>query len=291
MTETNLRQANAKVFVQGIVSEKDLKEVTEDNKVKIKGYITIKTSDVNFIRFNVNVNEKTKDNETNKTYIGIQTVMNEYSSIAEVGSENATRVKVSGDLNPFTNRQGENTVSYKSNFFNRIKDGDDFEEKAEFSVEMYISGINPEMDAEGVETGRVIVSGWVPTYNGIEPLDLIAEDEVAQAVESSFEVGQTVEFYGEVVNNRITTVTEIPVKIGKPRKKTTVDIKNELVITGASEAYEEGVTVEPPYSEDVIKAAIQERANRIAETKAKSNSNANNSSRPSGAARGRSLAF
>ena len=32
----------------------------------------------------------------NKTYAGIQTVMNEYKSIAEVGEDEATRVKVSG---------------------------------------------------------------------------------------------------------------------------------------------------------------------------------------------------
>ena len=217
--ETNLRQANAKAFVEGVVSEKDLKVVTEEGKNKITGHLTVKTSDVNFIKFNVNVNEKTKNNTDNKTYAGIQTVMNEYKSIAEVGEEEATRVKVSGDISPFTGKNGEKIVSYKSNFFNRLKADEELEPKAEFSIELFISGINPEIDAEGVETGRTIVSGWMPTYNGIEPIDLVAEGEVAQAVDSGFEVGQTVEFYGEIINNRIETVTEIPVKIGKPRKK------------------------------------------------------------------------
>ena len=88
MAETNLRQANAKAFVHGVVSEKDLKVVTEEGKNKITGHLTVKTSDVNFIKFNVNVNEKTKNNTDNKTYAGIQTVMNEYKSIAEVGVYN-----------------------------------------------------------------------------------------------------------------------------------------------------------------------------------------------------------
>ena len=292
MAETNLRQANAKAFVQGVVSEKDLKVVTEEGTTKITGHITVKTSDVNFVKFNVNVNEKTNAGTDNKTYAGIQTVMNEYKSIAEVGEEEATRVKVSGDISPFTGKNGEKIVSYKSNFFNRLK-ADELEPKAEFSIELFISGINPELDTEGVETGRTIVSGWMPTYNGIEPIDLVAEGEVAQAIDSGFEIGQTVEFYGEVINNRIETVTEIPVKIGKPRKKVSVEIKNDLVITGASEAYEEGITPELPYEADTIQAAIQERANRLEEAKAKAQSGAKASgnAKPSGAAHGRSLGF
>ena len=293
MAETNLRQANAKAFVHGVVSEKDLKVVTEEGKTKIAGHLTVKTSDVNFVKFNVSVNEKTNAGADNKAYPGIQTVMNEYKSIAEVGEEEATKVRVSGDISPFTGKNGEKIVSYKSNFFNRLKADGEFEPKAEFSIELFISGINPELDTEGVETGRTIVSGWMPTYNGIEPIDLVAEGEVAQAIDAGFEVGQTVEFYGEIINNRIETVTEIPVKIGKPRKKVTVEIKNDLIITGASEAYEEGITPELPYEADTIQAAIQERANRLEEAKAKAQSGAKptTNAKPSGAAHGRSLGF
>lgn len=293
MSETNLRQANAKAFVQGTVSEKDLKVVVEDNRTKIKGYVTVKTSDTNFIRFNVNVNEKTNDNKPNKTYTGIQTVMNEYKSIAEVGADTATRVRVNGDVNPFTTQNGEVVVGYKGNFFNRPKDGEDFENMAEFSVEMFISSIDPEFDNEAGETGRTIVSGWIPTYSGIEPISLIAEGEVATAVEAGFEPGQTVEFYGNIINNRIETITEIPVKIGKPRVKKTVETKNELIITGASEAYEDGITPELPYDADTINAAINERESRLAEArvKSKSGNTSSTNAKPSGAARGRSMSW
>ena len=58
---TNLRQATAKVNVEGILSEKVLEVKTEDGVTKITGHLTIKTSDVNFVKFNVNVNEKTKE--------------------------------------------------------------------------------------------------------------------------------------------------------------------------------------------------------------------------------------
>jgi len=293
-TQTNLRQANAKAFVAGVVSEKELKVVTEEGKTKITGYIVVKTSDVNFIRFNVNVNEKTKSGATNNCYAGIQTVMNEYKSVAEVGEEEATEVRVTGEISPFTGRNGEKVISYKSNFFNRLKNGEGLEPKAEFAIEVFISSINPELTTEGEETGRTVVSGWLPTYNGIEPIELVAEGEVAQAIDSGFEPGQTVEFYGEVVNNRIETVTEIPVKIGKPRKKVTVEIKNDLVINGASEAYEKDITSELPYEADTIKAAIQERENRLVEAKAKAQSGSGGSVgsvKPSGKVKGRTLGF
>jgi hypothetical protein len=290
---TNLRQSNAKAFVMGVLSEKDLKVTTEDNKKKISGSLTIKTSDLNFVRFNVNVNEMTKANKPNGCFAGIQTVMNEYQSIAEVGEEEATKVKVNGDINLYRSQAGKDELGFKSNFFNRLKEGEEYEPKAEFSVETFVYSIVPEVDKEGVETGRIVVTGWIPTYNGIEPIKLVAEQDVGSAIESTFVAGQTVEFYGEIINNRVETITEIPVAIGKPRIKKDVTYKNDMLVTGASEAYEEGTTAELPYDAEVIKAAIQIREEKIAEDKAKgqNKTQSKTTQKPSGAAHGRSLGF
>ncbi|MDO5764995.1 MAG: hypothetical protein Q4P84_04780 [Elusimicrobiales bacterium] len=296
MAETSLRQADADVNSVGVVSEKKLEVKTEDGKTSISGYVTIKTSDVNFIRYNVNVNEKTKSGSDNRAYAGIMTVMNEYKSIAEAGEENADKVRVNGNMNPYHSIQDNSDVmAYRANFFNRIKADEEYEPRAEFEVEIYISAIMPEMNTDGEETGRVIVSGWIPRYdNGIEPIKMVAEGEVASAIDSMYEPGQTVRFFGDVINNRITKVIPIPVAIGKPKTKTKTEFKNELIITGASEAYEEGVSENPPYDTATIKAAIQERENRIAEIKAKAASGSTgktNNARPSAAAHGRTLGF
>lgn len=292
MAETNLRQSTTKINCEGIVSEKDLKVVTEDGATKIQGTLTVKTSDTNFIRFNVNVNEKTKNGTENKTYAGIQTVMDTYKSIAEFGEEEADRVRINGDINIYTGQNGTN-VGYKSNFFNRLKNPDELDPKAEFTIEMFISSIAPEVNTDGEETGRVVVNGWTATYAGVEPVKLIAEGEVANAVDSTFEPGQTVEFYGDVINNKIEKITEIPVAIGKPRRKVETSYKNELIITGASEAYEEGVTPEKPYEAETIKAAIQERQNKLEEAKAKAQSGQKTvgAAKPSGASKNRTLGF
>lgn len=293
MAETNLRQSNAKALSEGIVSEIDLKEVVEEGKKKIEGSVTVKTSDTNFIRYNVKVNEMTKNNTLNSTYAGITTVMKEYKSIAQVGEDEADRVRVSGDLNIYTGvMDGVTRVGYKSNFFNRLKNPDELDPKAEFNIEIFINSIAPEVNTDGEETGRVIVSGWTVTYNGIEPVKLIADGDVASAVDSTFEPGQTVEFYGDIINNKIEKITEIPVAIGKPRRKVETSYKNELIITGASEAYEKGVTPEKPYEAETIKAAIQERQNRLEEAKNKAQSGQKNgAAKPSGQKSGRVLGF
>lgn len=294
--ETFLRQAEAKVNVEGVVSEVELKE--EFNSTlgcnTITGFLTVKTSDTNFVRFNVRTNEKTKAGTENKAYNGIKTVMNEYRSISKVGEAEADKVRVSGDLNLYhSDQNNQDIVGYKSNFFNRLN-GTNYNPHAEFDVELFISSITSEIDKDGEETGRLLVKGWVPQYdNGVEPLTLIAPNEVADAIESTFEVGQTVRFFGDLINDRVVITREIPVAIGKPKTETHTVTKNELVITGASEAYEEDVTAEKPYSAETIKAAIQARKDRIesrkAQVAAKNAGSGRNNTRPSGASRGRTL--
>lgn len=283
---TNLRQATAKVNVEGILSEKVLEVKTEDGVRKITGHLTVKTSDVNFIKFNVNVNEKTKEGKDNQIFGSMTTIMNEYKSIAEVGEEAADRVAVrNADINLYTSVNGNDIVSYKSNFYNRVAEVDP---KAEFEVEMYISAIVPEMAGEE-ETGRLLIKGWVPTYNGIEPIKLVAGEDIAGDIEATFAPGQTTTFYGDVINNRIETVIEKPVVIGKPKKEVKVTYRNDLLITGAEAPYEEEGAVKP-YETAVIKAAIQERTNKMEERKAAANKPVT-TARPSAASRGRSLGF
>ena len=289
MIETNLRQADAKVRVEGVVSELDL---TEDfNKDigcnQIIGYMTVKTDDTNFVRFNIRVNEKTKAKTENKAYNGILTVMKEYKSIAKYGEAEADKVRIAGDLNLYhSDQNNQDMVGYKSNFFNRVIG--EYNPHAEFEVEMYITSLIPEQDTEGMETGRLLVKGWVPQYeNGIEPLTLVAPEEIAEAVSRTYEPGQTTKFYGDIINDRVVITREIPVAIGKPRVETKTLVKNELVITGSELPYDDG-SLNPPYEVETIKAAIQARKDRI-EARKEQNKVPAPQNKPSGASRGRQL--
>lgn len=275
MANTNLRQSENILTLEGILSEKAL-EVTTDknNEIVIKGNLVVQTSDTNFVTVGVYAKEFTKAGTLNKSFAGMKTVLETYQSIADVGLEEATRVSINkGTLEPNTyytsaGIQGYN-VRYKTSFINRVNG--DVNPFVKFTVEMFIEAIVDEVDKDGSETGRVLVKGYTVNYDGIEPITLVApqEDGIADAIRDNFAIGQTALFYGEPVNSKITTTIEIPVAIGKPQTKTETTYKNELVISGASLPYEEGVSANAPYDAEVIKAALVEREAKLAEMEAK----------------------
>lgn len=296
--QTNLRQADAKVTVAGIVSDKKLEMKMENGVRTIEGTITIKTSDTNFVQMRVRCADKKKDGTENKTFTGVMTVMNEYKSIADNGADEADRVRTSGQINLFrNNNNGNEIVSYTSNFFNRIKPNQDYEPKAEFEVEMYIKTLVPEINKDGEETGRYKIVGWIPTFNGIEPLELFVPEELADVVSNTYEPKQTARFYGEIVQNVTYETIERPMAFGV-KKETKANFINELVVTGGSPAYDAETEEEVvkggnqiPYNPDTIQAAIEERDRRIKEEQNKPRTNTANNTKPSGASRGRQLGW
>ena len=297
--QTNLRQADAKVAVVGIVSDKKLEMKTENGVRTIEGTITIKTSDTNFVQMRVRCADKKKDGTENKAFAGIMTVMNEYKSIADVGEDEADRIRTSGQINLFrSNNNGNEIVSYTSNFFNRIKANQEFEPKAEFEIEMYIKSLVPEINKDGEETGRYKIVGWIPTFNGIEPLDLIVPEELADQVSDIYEPKQTARFCGNIVQNITYKTIERPAAFGVIKSENKPNFINELVVTGGSPVYDatdKDEVVEGgnqiPYNPDTIQAAIEERDRRIKEEQNKPKTNTANNTKPSGASRGRTLGW
>ena len=297
-TKTNLRQANTKATAVGLLTDKKLEIKTDpkDGEKHIEGTVTVKTSDKNFVTFSVYSKEKKKNGEENKAYAGLVTVMNEFQSVADVG-DNADYIRVNGQLNPYRGQNGNEVIGYRGSFFNRIRNTENIEPEACFETEMFIQSIVPEMgkdaDGEMTETGRLKITGWVPTYNGIEPVDLIVPEDLADACENTYEPGQTVEFYGDIINNSIEETIEKPVAFGKPKIEVRRTYVNELIVTGGSDAYEDEEGDHAPYDADAIKGAIADRNAAIEEAKNKAkNGSTGNMSRgaaPSGRAHGRTL--
>lgn len=291
---TSLRQADTKISVVGTVSDKKLEIKTENGIRTIEGVMTIKTADTNFVQMRVRCAEKTKEGADNKTFAGMLTVFNEYKSIADVGEEEADKVRSTGKINLFrSNQNGSEIISYTSNFFTRVKPHQDAEPKAEFEVEMFIKSLVPEMDKEGQETGRYKIIGWIPTYNGIEPLELIVPEELADTVSSIYEPRQTAKFYGDIVQNVTYTTIDKPMAFGV-KKETKANFVNELVVTGGSPVYtgkdkeDEQMGNPIPYDPTVIQAAIDERDRLIREGQNKTTTTNN---KPSGASRGRQIGW
>lgn len=299
--KTSLREAIAEIEVVGILSEKDLETITEEGKEITKGTLVIQTDETNFVTFKVFSSKLKKDGTANKTYAGILTVMNEYQSIAEVGKEAADKVSAIGKIQPNTyydsSLQLGTKIQYQSNFFKRIKNEEVFEPKAQFRIEMYISALAPEIisrgEQTGEETGRLVVKGYLPTYNGLEPISLVVPEEIAEAVNNAYEQGQTGLFEGDIVNRKVVEIVETPVTIGKPKKKEKITYKNELLVTGCTEPYEDNQA----YNIEAIKAALAVREEKLAEMKAKAEAGGKNNQRQvkknteTAKASGRSLPF
>ncbi len=294
-TKTNLRQSENKLEIVGTLAEMDIHEGKDQNgKPTLEGFIVVKVAELNQVRLNIRVQAEKKDGSSNPAFENISKFRLDAHSIAEVGEENASRVQTNaGQLNPYHSTQsGNDVLGYRTSFVGLYKGSDEeFEPKAEASVELFVQGVVPEMDKQGEETGRALIKGILSTFNGVEPVTIIATEDggVADAVlGGEIEVGETYEFFADVVNNRVEKTKTIPVKLGKPKIEKTVSYTNELIFTGCSDPYEEGISKAAPFDAGAIKTALQERADRIAADKNKPKGNTGtNQGKPSGASHNR----
>lgn len=260
MDNTSLRQSIANAKATGTVSEMTLQRAKDKNGEDIiRGTVVVKINDTNSITYRVYVAKNTKAGKENPAWKGLETVMNTYKSIAEVGEENATKVHINGQYAPSTymSQQGqlrEGVPQYRTSFFTEIKDTSHFEPKAEIEVEVYITNVASEIKNDE-ETGRKIVRGWINLYAGLEPITLIAPAEIGDAIETDYTPGTTAIFFADVVNSE--TVREIPVRLGRPRKE--VVRTNELVINGVEDPEDEDKAFDP----EAIKRAVNAYNERI----------------------------
>ena len=287
--QTDLREAVADFSCEGLLSEKNLKIESDNGVSVISGSLTVEISDTDSVQIRVRQAQKKRKNgaytsDENPIYAGIATVMNEYVSVADGGRENATRVRVNkGQYKPYYNARVDREISsYQASFFTRVEADRAVNSFAKFEFEFYIASVRPETytqgENQGEQTGRAIISGWIPMYGGaISPVELIApkEDGIADAVlGGAFNNNSTVMFYGDIVNRKVVKTTTTPVKIGQPKVTTTTSYTSEFVITGASEEETEDKAFNP----QVIRTAIEERRQKNEEAKAIARSNNGNNS-------------
>ncbi|AZV43590.1 hypothetical protein BAOM_2981 [Peribacillus asahii] len=244
--ENTLRQADNEVIVEGLLQEVRLEtRNTTDGRGFIGGEIDIEVSEGSVHTLRVFSMKEKKDGSENGIYKGLLTVKEEYVSIAKVGRDEADKVRITAGqlgVNDYVGGDGQVKThpQLSTNFINRVQANDTFEPKAEFEVEMVIQSVAEEMDREGEETGRVKLKGFVPQYGGgIAPLEFVAEGEGAEYIRDTYEKGQTVKIYGDIVNKVEITKIEEAVGFGKPKEKIKRNFVREYLITGGSEPYEE----------------------------------------------------
>lgn len=279
-----MRQAENKVFIEGILSEIDIVERTytkdgvQNNALagQIKVRVEQKINGVDKILeipVHVFVNEMTKKGTKNPAYESIDTVRREFISIASgAGVEGADRIRISGasiQMNEYW--ADENRLSsyprINASFVQRVK-RDEFTPKAQFSTELVVSKMINEVDKDGVETGRLKVEGILPQYGGrVDVVPFIAENpNVVDAITQYWQPKDTVKVSGKLNFSSTVEIYTEEQGFGEPiEKKRTINV-SELVITGGSQTPLEG---DFAFNEGEIKNALAERKTRLENRKAK----------------------
>jgi len=296
-SNTMLREAENKVFIEGTVSEISMEIKQVQGKEAITGEIVVTTGENLIHTIGVFANKFKKDsNIENSIFKGLSTVMTDYKSIAKYGIEEADTVRISGAklvVNDWYNPAGvlQSPVKISTNFINRLKAGDEFNPKAEFEVEVFIHKIIDEIDKKTNElTGRKLICGLVPIYDGkVAPMDFVVDKDLVDAVVSTYEAGQTIKIYGDLHNSSITTTKVIAVAIGKPKETVSTITTNERIFTGGSDVYSEDGSL--AFKVDTIQNAMAIRTEFLEELKNKKNTPSYNKAAASTPKSGKKLPF
>lgn len=280
-----MRQAENKVFIEGILSEIDIVERTYTSKDGVQnnalaGQIKVRVEQkingvdkILEIPVHVFVNEMTKKGTKNPAYESIDTVRREFISIASgAGVEGADRIRISGasiQMNEYW--ADENRLSsyprINASFVQRVK-RDEFTSKAQFSTELVVSKMVNEVDKDGVETGRLKIEGILPQYGErVDVVPFIAENpNVVDAISQYWQPKDTVKASGKLNFSSTVEIYTEEQGFGEPiEKKRTINV-SELVITGGSQTPLEG---DFAFNEEEIKNALAERKARLENRKAK----------------------
>ena len=177
-----------------------------------------------------------------------------------------TSVFVRGNLEfrSYTNNQGETKrfTTFAANQVSLCADVDyaneEFEAKNDFEQEIVYTGIEKETEGDK-PTGRFILSGYVVSYNAIEPVSfVIVDSKLANLIRKNLKAFNSIKVHGKIeVSHVVEEVVENNTDewgVSNPmdNRRTNAPTKRELVVTGASPST---ITTDV-YSEESVSAGI-----------------------------------
>jgi hypothetical protein len=288
------------VKIEGILSEIDLKYSTfMKNNVETQGVggsIKVRVDTiVNGVQTQLEIpvhmfaTKTTKNGGANPAYESIERVMNEYVSIAASDIDHADRIRITRGqitMNEYYGQNG-NLVSFPrigASFVTKIRK-EECKPDASFNVTFVVGQMKNEVDREGVETGRLLVTGLIPQYGGkIDVVPFVAVNPgVIDGVSNYWNDGDTVRATGKLNFTSKTESFTQSVDFGDPVVSTRTISVSELVITGGSSTPLDG---EFAINADDVQAALAERKSRLAALKDKAANKGTSGKAPAPAASG-----
>lgn len=260
-----LRQAENRVRVEGILSEINLKYGSFEKNGRtvdnIGGNIKV------LVHQNINGEENTLEipvymfatkltnaGKPNPAYESIETVMNEYVSIASgAGEAGADKVRITGAsirMNEYYNQQGQLVSFPRVNASFVSKATGDFRPEASWSLEFAVSSMDFVTDADGVEVEpkKLRIKAIVPQYGGkVDTMEFYATNpRVIDAITSYWENQKTYSAKGRL--NFTSTTKEIieECDFGEPDVRVQTISVSELIVTkGTQSPMEDEMAFDP----------------------------------------------
>lgn len=272
------------VRIEGILSEIDLeyKEFTKNGSpakaiggvIKIRVNTAINGAETELeIPVHMFAAQLTNSGAPNPAYESIARIKEEYISIAASDIEHADRVRITKgaiSMNEYYGQDGR-LISFPrvtASFVSKIK-REECKPKAEFTVTFMVGKAGYELDKDGVETDKYKVTGMIPQYGGkVDVVPFFAYNQgTIDAISNYWQEGDTVKAIGKLNFTSQTKEVEVKVDFGEPTIETRTYSISELVITGGSSTPLDG---EFAINYEDVKVALEQRKERLAESKEKS---------------------
>ena len=271
------------VKIEGILSEididyKDFKKNGVDTKaiggvIKIRVHTQINGTDTELeIPVHMFAAQLTNSGSPNPAYESIARIKDEYVSIAASDIDHADRVRITTgaiNMNEYYGQDGR-LISFPritASFVTKIKK-EECKPKAEYTITFMVGKAGYELDKDGVETNKYKVTGMVPQYGGkVDVVPFYAYNPgVIDAVSNYWQEGDTVKATGRLNFTSETKEVETQLGFGESTVETRTYSISELVITGGNPTPLDG---EFAINYEDVKVALEDRKNRLAESKDK----------------------
>ncbi len=261
-----LKEAKNNVYIEGILAEKTVYRGKTDKGVDtLTVNLVIRIEEGYEVPVSLRANKMTNDGRENSIYKSLETVIEEYKTIADVGLEEAEKVKISsGKLvhNIYKGKDGvvRKSQSIKSNFVNRIKETDEFKPQARFTVEGIVKGIVDVTNDDG-DLIEQKMEFLIPVYGGkLNVVTLnICSPEAMEYTADNLAKGTYMVFDGVIKLIKEKTEKVIKRDFGADRVETTFKTINKYEMVGAS------VLDEETWDTKEIGEAVKELENYITE--------------------------
>ena len=267
-----MKQAENIVNIVGTLSEVDIKTGVskKTNKEYISGVIKIRTSEtIDGTDYELEVpvrlfaTKLTNKGQLNPAYRSIEDLQKLTSLQAAEDESLADKIEIeNGEIisNDYCNRNGDlvTSAAIRTSFYKKVTG--DYRPCATFNNVIVVGNIKDELDKEGIETGRLIISGIIPQYGDkVDVVPFIVEKKSsADFIRSHWKKGDTVRIAGVVkFSYKVDTQKVDDIGFGEPvYKQKTTSVREFIIKSGSQGCLDEKWC----YSEEDIHTALKNRA-------------------------------